>query len=163
MTDIIEQRTDISQIAAIIGGGVIGGGWAARFILNGWTVQVFDPNPDASRKISEVLENARASLPLLADTALPKEGHLVFCDTLEGAVAGACWIQESVPERLPVKHKVLAELQICADQNAIIASSTSGFTPTQLRERSAHPAQIIVAHPYNPVYLPRGGAGWWHR
>ena len=153
MTDIIEQRTDISQIAAVIGGGVIGGGWAARFVLNGWTVQIFDPNPDASRKISAVLENARASLPLLADTALPKEGQLVFCDTLEGAVAGACWIQESVPERLPVKHKVLAALQICADQNAIIASSTSGFTPTQLRERSARPAQIIVAHPYNPVYL----------
>ena len=153
MTEITEHGTDIPQIAAVIGGGVIGGGWAARFILNGWTVRIFDPDPDAHRKISEVLANARASLPLLADTTLPEEGQLVFCDMLEEAVAGACWIQESVPERLPVKHKVFAALQTCVDHNAIIASSTSGFTPTQLREGSSHPSQIIVAHPYNPVYL----------
>ena len=38
--------------AAIIGGGVIGGGWAARFLLNGWDVGVFDPDPDAERKIA---------------------------------------------------------------------------------------------------------------
>ena len=45
--------------AAIIGGGVIGGGWAARFLLNGWDVAVFDPDPEAERKIGEVLTNAR--------------------------------------------------------------------------------------------------------
>ena len=47
----------MTQIAAIIGGGVIGGGWAARFLLNGWDVRVFDPDPQAERKISEVLDN----------------------------------------------------------------------------------------------------------
>ena len=45
----------MKQVAAIIGGGVIGGGWAARFLLNGWDVCVFDPDPEAERKISEVL------------------------------------------------------------------------------------------------------------
>ena len=45
----------MSKTAAIIGGGVIGGGWAARFMLNGWDVQVFDPDPQAERKIGEVL------------------------------------------------------------------------------------------------------------
>ena len=44
------------QTAAIIGGGVIGGGWAARFLLMGWDVRVFDPDPEAERKITEVLE-----------------------------------------------------------------------------------------------------------
>ena len=33
--------------AAIVGGGVIGGGWLARFLLNGWDVAVFDPDPEA--------------------------------------------------------------------------------------------------------------------
>ena len=51
--------------AAIIGGGVIGGGWAARFLLNGWDVAVFDPDPDAPRKTGDVLDNARRSLPAL--------------------------------------------------------------------------------------------------
>ena len=144
---------DMAKTAAIIGGGVIGGGWAARFLLNGWTVHVFDPDPDAQRKINEVLDNARASLPLLADVVLPEEGRLVFCQTLEEAVSGAHWIQESVPERLEIKHKVFADIQEHAGAGSVLASSTSGFTPTQLREGAATPDQIIVAHPYNPVYL----------
>ena len=41
--------------AAIIGGGVIGGGWLARFLLNGWDVAVYDPDPEAERKLAEVL------------------------------------------------------------------------------------------------------------
>ena len=45
----------MTRTAAIIGGGVIGGGWAARFLLNGWNVQVFDPDPQAERKIGAVL------------------------------------------------------------------------------------------------------------
>ena len=144
---------DMAKTAAIIGGGVIGGGWAARFLLNGWTVHIFDPDPDARRKIGEVLDNARASLPLLADISLPDEGRLVFCQTLEQAVSGAHWIQESVPERLTIKHQVFADIQEHAGEGSVIASSTSGFTPTQLREGAACVEQIIVAHPYNPVYL----------
>ena len=35
----------MGKTAAIIGGGVIGGGWAARFLLNGWERAVFDPDP----------------------------------------------------------------------------------------------------------------------
>ena len=142
-----------NKIAAIIGGGVIGGGWAARFLLNGWDVQVFDPAPDAQRKIAEVLDNARASLPQLHNNSLPAEGELRFCDTVEESVAGAAWIQESVPERLEVKHAVFATIQAAAEPTAILGSSTSGFKPSELQQGSANPNQIMVAHPFNPVYL----------
>ncbi|MDP7376106.1 MAG: 3-hydroxyacyl-CoA dehydrogenase NAD-binding domain-containing protein, partial [Alphaproteobacteria bacterium] len=67
MTNRKGQITDRTRIAAIIGGGVIGSGWAARFLLNGWKVHIFDPDSDAAPKIIDVLENARASLPLLTD------------------------------------------------------------------------------------------------
>ena len=139
--------------AAVIGGGVIGGGWAARFLLNGWDVAVFDPDPEAARKIGEVLANARRALPSLYDKALPPEGVLTLCATLAEAVAGADWVQESVPERLDIKHKTFAQIQDHAPEAAVIASSTSGFKPSQLQEGAARPAQIIVAHPFNPVYL----------
>ena len=110
---------DVTKTAAIIGGGVIGGGWAARFLLNGWTVHIFDSDPDAQRKIGEVLDNARASLPLLSGTALPDEGRLVVCDTLSDAISGAQWIQESVPERLALKHQVFADIQDHAGDGAV--------------------------------------------
>jgi len=86
----------MSPKAAIIGGGVIGGGWVARFLLNGWDVQVFDPDVEAERKVGEVLANARRSLPSLYDVALPAPGQLSFHDSIEEAVNGASWIQESV-------------------------------------------------------------------
>ena len=37
--------------AAVIGGGVIGGGWVARLIQNGVDIGIYDPDPEASRKI----------------------------------------------------------------------------------------------------------------
>lgn len=141
------------MIAAIIGGGVIGGGWAARFLLMGWDVRVFDPDPDASRKIGEVLDNARRSLPGLSDVELPAEGQLTFHDTMSEAVIGAAWIQESVPERLELKRKVYQTLQEHCDPGAVIGSSTSGFKPSELQGCAARPGQIVVTHPFNPVYL----------
>ncbi len=135
--------------AAIIGGGVIGGGWAARFLLNGWDVCVADPDPEAARKITAVLYNARRSLPALYDKALPPEGKLSFA-SVTAACANADWIQESVPERLEIKHAVLDALQVSAAGHAIIASSTSGFKPSQLNTTGT---RVIVAHPFNPVYL----------
>ncbi|KMW58049.1 3-hydroxyacyl-CoA dehydrogenase [Candidatus Rhodobacter oscarellae] len=143
----------MSNIAAIIGGGVIGGGWAARFALMGWQVRIFDPDPEAERKIGEVLDNARRSLPGLSDTALPAEGAITFHAELADAVAGASWIQESVPERLELKQKVYASLLAAAPSDAIIGSSTSGFKPSELQEGTSNPGQIVVAHPFNPVYL----------
>ncbi|WP_278875389.1 carnitine 3-dehydrogenase [Paracoccus yeei] len=135
--------------AAIIGGGVIGGGWAARFLLNGWDVAVHDPDPQAERKITEVLENARRALPALYDRALPPEGRLTFHADLAEAVAGADWVQESVPETLALKHRILPAIAAAAG-DAIIGSSTSGFKPSEL---NAGGGRAIVAHPFNPVYL----------
>lgn len=139
--------------AAIIGGGVIGGGWAARFLLNGWDVSIYDPDPQAERKVGEVLENARRSLPALSDVSVPEEGRLTFASSIREAVEGAQWIQESVPERLDIKHATFADIQSHCSADALIGSSTSGFKPSELQQGAAGPDQIFVAHPFNPVYL----------
>ena len=62
----------MTKIAAIIGGGVIGGGWAARFLLNGWDVRVFDPDPNAERNFEEVLGNQYEQL------AIQQEQHMNY-------------------------------------------------------------------------------------
>jgi carnitine 3-dehydrogenase len=143
----------MGKVAAIIGGGVIGGGWAARFALNGWSVRVFDPDPEAERKIGEVMENARLSLPGLGNVALPDEGGLSFHATIREAVDGADWVQESVPERIELKQRVYSELMAHVPETAVIGSSTSGYKPSELQAGLARPGQVVVAHPFNPVYL----------
>ncbi|MCW1919993.1 carnitine 3-dehydrogenase [Rhodobacter sp. KR11] len=142
----------MTRTATIIGGGVIGGGWAARFLLNGWNVQVFDPDPQAERKINAVLSNARLALPALSDVPMAEEGRLTFHDTIFDAVAGSEYVQESVSERIELKRKVYAQLQQ-ANPGVLIGSSTSGFKASDLQEGSPAPQNIIVAHPFNPVYL----------
>ncbi len=139
--------------AAIVGGGLIGGGWAARFLLHGWDVAVSDPSPKVEAQIGAILDNARQWLPALADVPMPAEGKLTFAESLADAVSDADWVQESAPEELALKHKVLAEIQANAPDTAIVGSSTSGFKPSELQEGAKNPGQILVAHPFNPVYL----------
>ncbi|WP_293447833.1 thioesterase family protein, partial [Planktotalea sp.] len=49
-------------------------------------------------------------------------------------------------------HAVYAEIE-AANTTGIIASSTSGIMPTDLQSELKHPERLIVAHPFNPVYL----------
>ena len=99
-----------------------------------------------------MLANARASLPALSDVPLPPEGVLTFAQTITEAVENADYIQESVSERLDLKHRVFAQIQQ-SSHGIPIGSSTSGFKPSQLQENAADPSVIFVAHPFNPVYL----------
>ncbi|MEM7072051.1 MAG: carnitine 3-dehydrogenase [Pseudomonadota bacterium] len=138
---------------AILGGGVIGSGWAARFVLTGHHVRLYDPNEQAAGAVHEVLDQARAALGGLLSVPLPDEGDLIFTTTLDEAVKGACYIQENIPERLELKHALYRQIEALAEPTAIIASSTSGFTPAELQAGMTFPDRLIVAHPFNPVYL----------
>jgi len=146
-------RAVASAHIAIIGGGVIGGAWAARFALNGHRVRVHDPAPDAERRVREVLVNARRTLPMLYERALPAEADVTFEPSLEAAVDGAAWVQESVPERLEIKLATYRSIEAVIAPDVPIASSTSGFRPSELAVGASRPDRIVVAHPFNPVYL----------
>src|SRR5690606_9156163 len=140
--------------AATIGGGVIGAGWAARLLLNGIDVAIYDPDAEASRQVGEVMKGARRAYRKMLPDGLPKEGRLTFAKTVADAVTDADFIQESVPERLDLKHKVLAEIDEHAPANSIVGSSTSGILPTDMQiAMKKHPERLVVGHPFNPVYL----------
>jgi len=138
--------------AAILGGGVIGGGWLARLIECGIDVKIFDPDPEAERKINEVLAGAEAAYAKLTMAPRPAKGQWKVVPSIAEAAEGAELIIEAVPERLDVKQSVYAEAET-TNPTAIIASSTSGIMPTDLQAKMAHPERLIVAHPFNPVYL----------
>lgn len=137
----------------LVGGGVIGAGWAARFLLNGYDVAVFDPDPAIGRKLDAVLGNARrAHGKLLPGLALP-EGKLTVAATVEAAMQSADFVQESLPEVEALKQRVLGEIDAAARPDVIVASSTSGLLPTRLQSGMTHPERLVVGHPFNPVYL----------
>ena len=138
---------------ALLGGGVIGGGWAARFLLNGFDVCLYDPDPEAGRKVDAVLDNARHAYARLTLAPLPAEGSLTVVATPEEAVEGADFVQESAPEREELKRALLAAADRAARPEVPFASSTSGLLPSRLQADMLHPERLVVGHPFNPVYL----------
>jgi carnitine 3-dehydrogenase len=99
------------------------------------------------------MANARRAYKRMATKGLPKEGKVTYAKSIAEAVRGADFIQESVPERLDVKLKTLAEIEAGARPDALIGSSTSGFKATDMAKDMKHPERFLVAHPFNPVYL----------
>ncbi len=141
------------RAVGLLGGGVIGGGWAARFLLQGFDVRLYDPDPEAERKMGEMLANARRALTSLSAVPLPPEGTVTMVATPAEAARGVELVQESAPERVELKQALLAEVCAAAAPEVLIASSTSGLRPTLLAEGMANPGRFLVAHPFNPVYL----------
>ncbi len=138
--------------ATILGAGVIGQGWAARFANFGWDVAVYDQNPAAGAECDKLIEHVRPHVEALYEQ-LPTAGEITQHDSLESALRDTDWVQESLPENLAVKKTAYDAMAPHLD-DALLASSTSGFKPSALAANEASwAAQFLVCHPFNPVYL----------
>ena len=139
----------------LLGGGVIGGGWAARFLLNGVDVKLFDPDPEAARKVGEVLANARRAWTPADDARVPPEGTLTI-RRLRRRRRPRTWSssRRARPRRAELKRSLLAAASEAAGgPTSSSASSTSGLLPRELQADMTHPERLVVGHPFNPVYL----------
>jgi carnitine 3-dehydrogenase len=148
----------------LLGAGVIGAGWAARFLLHGVDVRVFDPDRRAEEHVRAAIENAHRAYGTLMTAPLPAAGRLTFAASAEDAARGAGFVQESVPEREELKRDLLAAAGSVTPADVVIASSTSGLLPSRLQDGVPHPERVVVGHPFHPVYLLPlvevcGGAG----
>ena len=125
--------------ATVLGGGVIGGGWAARLSLNGVNVAVYDTDNNAERKIKAVLENAESAFAKLTMAPPPPKGAVTVCRNMADALAATEWVVEAVPERLDIKQAVYAEAESTLSEATVIASSTSGIMPATYKKKCAIP------------------------
>jgi carnitine 3-dehydrogenase len=137
----------------LLGTGVIGGGWAARALHFGIDVIAADVKPEMEEWIRGAVANAEPALSRLTSAPLPPKGKLSFTTDLRTMAQQADFVQENIPEQLPLKQRMLAEVSRHAAADVIIASSTSGLTPTDLQRDMVAPERFLVAHPFNPVYL----------
>ncbi|WP_243060072.1 3-hydroxyacyl-CoA dehydrogenase NAD-binding domain-containing protein [Nocardioides sp. SR21] len=120
---------------ALIGGGVIGSGWAASCLAQDLEVRVFDPAPEA-------------------EESMPRDSRLSFAGTIEDAVRDADFVQENGPEREDVKAEIIREIDLAARPHVVVASSSSTMMPSTLAAMAPeHPERVLVGHPFNPVRL----------
>lgn len=137
---------------AVAGCGLIGESWAALCLAHGHDVSAWDPAPAVRARFAERLERPLAQLAELgADQA--RRGRLTVCEGLADAVADAGLVQENAPESVPLKRGLYAGIEAAAGAEAIIASSTSALTWSDLSPGLARPGRFVTAHPFNPPHL----------
>lgn len=138
---------------AIIGAGTIGAGWAAHFLSRGYNVLVWDPDGETQDRVDSIVRLAWPALAAmgLSEGARPDRFHVE--QSLSEAIQQADFIQESAPENLELKRGLLAEIDRESSPGVVIASSTSGFLPSEIALNARRPERILVGHPYNPAYL----------
>ncbi|WP_119268525.1 3-hydroxyacyl-CoA dehydrogenase NAD-binding domain-containing protein [Taklimakanibacter deserti] len=141
------------KTVGIAGTGLIGAGWAARLLIRGYDVIAYDVAPAAEAKLRAAIDIAWPSMIRLLNTPKVKKGKLSFTTDLKEMASKADFIHEAAPEREELKIRLFREIDSFARPDVIIASSSSGFLPTRLQSECAHPERVIIAHPFNPVYL----------
>jgi carnitine 3-dehydrogenase len=143
----------ISRKIAIVGTGVIGAGWAAHFLAHGFNVVATDPGEGAEARLRELVDRYWATVESLGMADGASRNNLSFTTALSAAVKNAGFIQESGPERLEIKHAMLAAIEAAAPVDVIIASSTSGLKISDIQDGARHPERIVLGHPFNPPHL----------
>lgn len=136
----------------LVGCGLIGAGWAARFKHFGCDVIAYDPRTEAGPYLREMVADASGPLAEIYAPA-KRQGTVTFTTDLAEAVGKADFIQESVPDREDLKREVIAKADAIARPGVLIASSSSGLLPTRLQALCKHPERVLIGHPFNPVYL----------
>ncbi|SAL48375.1 3-hydroxyacyl-CoA dehydrogenase NAD-binding domain-containing protein [Caballeronia humi] len=138
---------------AVVGTGVIGAGWATHFLAHGFAVTATDPGEGAQTRLRGWIDDSWPAVERLGLADGASRDNLTFTTDLSAAVRHADFIQESGPERLDVKHALIADIESAAKVDAIIASSSSGLSVSEIQRGAKHPERIVLGHPFNPSHI----------
>jgi 3-hydroxyacyl-CoA dehydrogenase len=138
---------------AIVGTGVIGASWAAQYLARGYDVVATDPAPNAEENLRNYVAEAWELLTVIGLTPGASRERLSFTANMQNALANADFVQENAPERPEFKAKLFAEMDDATPLDSIIASSSSGITPSVMQAKCKHPERVLVGHPFNPPHI----------
>src|SRR5207244_4485105 len=79
--------------------------------------------------------------------------RLSFTKDMKQALLQADLVQENGPERPDFKMKLFADMDEVTPVDSLIASSSSGITPSVMQSKCQHPERVLVGHPFNPPHI----------
>jgi 3-hydroxyacyl-CoA dehydrogenase len=138
---------------AIVGTGVIGASWAAHYLARGFDVVATDPAPNAEANLRKYVNDAWPALVTIGLSPGASRERLSFTTNMPEALSKADFVQENGPERKDFKIKLFADMDAAAPPDSIIASSSSGITPSVMQSACKRPERILVGHPFNPPHI----------
>ena len=146
------MQSPINKIA-VVGTGVIGTGWIIRFLFNKKKIKIYDPSNKQKKILLDEIKRTTQLLKKFYKKTINIDNQLKFCSSIKEAVSDADLIQENAPENEKLKIRIIKEISLHTKKSSIIASSSSGLLPSKIQSKAKHPERVLIAHPFNPVYL----------
>ncbi len=150
----MKTLADIKNIA-VLGAGTMGPGIAQSFAMAGYTVKMWTRSETTKEKAEKSL---MAQLKTFQEEGELHEDiqtvydRVSFVHTVEEAVDGADFVQETIVEKRDAKAALYEELAKCVDKETILASNTSALNIFEIVPEALLPQQLIC-HWYSPPQL----------
>ncbi len=131
---------------AIVGTGVIGASWAAQYLARGFDVVATDPAPNAEANLRKYVDEAWPDLTNIGLSSGASRDRLSFTINMKDALSQASQadlVQENGPERPDFKMKLYADMDEVTPVDSLLASSSSGITPSVIQSKCKHPERFI--------------------
>ena len=148
------RQTRPVQQAAVLGAGIMGGGIAYTSAVRNTPVLMKDiaqPALDlglaeANKLLAKQIESGRMKVEKAQQVRASIRAQLDFVgfDAVDLVV-------EAIVENLPIKKKVLAEVETHVKPGAIIASNTSSLSIAEMATALQRPQNFVGMHFFNPV------------
>src|SRR5438552_8326808 len=138
---------------AIVGTGVIGASWAAQYLARGFDVVATDPAPNAEANLRKYVDEAWPDLTNIGLSSGASRDRLSFTTNMKEALSQADLVQENGPERPDFKMKLYAGMYEVTPVDTLLASSSSGITPSVIQSKCKHPERVVIGHPFSPPHI----------
>ena len=148
------EASTSSLTMAVIGGGTMGVGIAYVYAVAGWQVWVVEPDDKRSTVMRQTLKDAASGGlkrgKLTSQQALAASEGVQRVAAVDDLPMGLDLVIESVPERLDLKLKVLANIAL--REPRLVASNTSSMSIDQLATALPDASRFLGMHFFNPVW-----------
>ncbi len=150
----MKTLADIKKIA-VLGAGTMGPGIAQTYAMGGYEVTMWTRSESTRDK---AIVSLKSQLDTFEEEGLLTEskdvimGRINFALTVEEAVAGADFIQETIVEKRDAKEVLYAQLAEIVPSDVIIASNTSALNIFEVVPEQLLP-QMIICHWYAPPHV----------
>jgi len=154
----------VNETVAVLGAGRIGRQIALAFAIGGCRVRLIDIKEERSVADAErTLADARREMTrdaglMVEERVLEETAARAALERIEdrvglGALEDCDFVQEALPESVPLKRDALERLSAVVSDEAIVASGSSTISPSHLADALARPERFLVAHWLNPAHI----------
>ena len=152
------------NMVAVLGAGRIGRQIGLAFAVGGWRVRLIDVKDgrsvaDAERALTDARREIARDLALMVEEdVIGEAASTAALERIEervglGALEDCEFVQEALPESVPLKRAVLGRLGEVVQPDAIVASTSSTISPSHLADALVKPGRFLIAHWLNPAHI----------